>query len=199
MALSILSWLKPRGVVVGGRSLLRIGSSMTKRQSVLSNLLPSSSSSSSSSSSMTTVLSSSYDQSSSFPQNTYALVAFGIAIGGSSINNDDGNNQTTLMAPSDESSGASFISIEMIGAAAKIFRNSSPQQCTLAEALEYAGVPREFAITRVCTSRLTREIGIINAQYGLPQFNLTKDVFKERYKAIFDSIPLSVSIENKHG
>ena len=79
------------------------------------------------------------------------------------------------MAPSDESSGASFISIEMIGAAAKIFRNSSPQQCTLAEALEYAGIPRDYANTEACKLRLTREINIANAQHdGLPQFGTTK-------------------------
>ena len=103
------------------------------------------------------------------------------------------------MAPSDESSVASFISIETNGAAAKIFRNSSPQECTYAEALEYAGVPRELAITGACISRLRKEIGIINAYHDAPQFGSSKDEFKERYKVIFDSIPLSVSIENKHG
>ena len=74
----------------------------------------------------------------------------------------------------------------MIGAAAKIFHNSSPQKCTsYAKALEYAGVLQESMY--------------INEQYGLPQFDSAKDAFKERYKdnAIFDSIPLSVNIENK--
>ena len=196
MVFSMLSsLLKPR-VVVGGGSLLRIGSS-TKKRTVLSILSASSSSLSSSSSSS---LFSSYDQdhsSSSIPRNTYGLAALGLLIG--SINNhDNDNNQTTHMAPSDESNGASFISSEMIGAAAKIFRYASPQQCTYGEALEYAGVPREFAVTGACASRLTRDIGIINAYHGAPLFEDTKDEFKRRYETIFRLIPCTVTIENKH-
>ena len=199
MALSMLSSLvKPRvGTVVDG-SILLIGSSMKKKQPVLSILSASSSSSLSSSSSS---FSSSYDQDSSsslFPRNTYGLAALGMLIIGNSIS-DDNNDQTTYMAPSSDESTASFISSEFITAAAKIFRYSSPQTCSYAEALKYAGVPREFAITGACISRLTREIGIINAYHGAPRFEQNKDELKERYKAIFDSIPLHCIIENKHG
>ena len=127
MALSMLSSLiKPRVGVVVGESLLRIGSSMKKKQPVLSIL------SASSSSSLSSSLSSSYDHSSSsssydhasfsFSPHAYGLAALGMLIGSSSSNNS--NNQTTYMAPSDESSSssssASFISSELIVAAAKI-------------------------------------------------------------------------------
>ena len=198
MALSMLSsLLKPRvGVVVGGRSLLRIGSSMTKRQSVLSNLL---SSSSSSSSSTATVLSSSYDQSSYSSRHTFGLAALGMLIGSSSSNNN--NDRTTHSSPASASasaSAASFISSELIGSAAKIYRYSSPQQCTYGEALEYAGIPRDYANTEACKLRLTRDINIANAHHGAPRFATSREEFKERYKVIFDSIPLSVSIGNKH-
>ena len=115
MIFTMLHLLKPRGgVVVGGGSLLRqIGSSIKKKQHVLSI--------SSSSSLLSLLLSSSYNQSSpsSFPRNTYGLVAFGIVIGSNNKNNDK-NNQTTYMAPSSDGSAASFLSVEMIGTAAKI-------------------------------------------------------------------------------
>ena len=200
MALSMLSWLKPRGVVVG-ESLLRIGSSIKKKQPVLS-IVPLSLSSSSSSSSSSS-FSSSYDQaSSSFSRHTYGLAALGMLIGSSnSSNSSNNNNQTTYMSPSSASaSAASFISSELIGSAAKIYRYSSPQQCTYGEALEYAGIPRDYANTEACKLRLTREINIANAQRdGLPQFGKTKGDYIDRYKIIYDSIPLSVSIANKHG
>ena len=192
MALSMLSSLvKPRvGVVVGGRSLLRIGSSMTKRQSVLSNLLSSSSSSSS------------YDQSSYSSRHTFGLAALGMLIGSSSSNNNN-NDRTTHSSPASASasasaSAASFISSELIGSAAKIYRYSSPQHCTYGEALEYAGIPRDYANTEACKLRLTRDINIANAHHGAPRFATSREEFKERYKVIFDSIPLSVSIGNKH-
>ena len=199
MIFTMLPLLKPRGaVVVGGGSLLRrIGSSIKKKQHVLSIL----SASSSSSSFLSLLLSSLYNQysASSFPRNTYGLVAFGIVIGSNNNGDDDNNNQTTYMALSSDGSAASFLSVGMIGAAATIIRHSVTHQCTYAEALEYAGIPRDHATTTVCASRLRREVGIINAHHGLPQFELSREAFMRRYKAIFDSIPLSVSIANKHG
>ena len=98
---------------------------------------------------------------------------------------------------------ASSISLELIGSAAKIYRYSSPQQCTYEQALEYAGVPsvpRNFAVTEACKLRLMREINIVNAQHGgLPQFERTKEDYINRYKTIHDLIPLSVQIVKKHG
>jgi len=111
------------------------------------------------------------------------LVTFGILIGSSRSNNN--NHQTTNMAPSSDESIASFISPEMIELAAKIFQYSSPQQCIYGEALEYAGVPRNYANTEACKSRLRKEVDVMNVYHGVPRFESTKDEFKNRYETIF--------------
>ena len=121
----------------------------------------------------------------------------GILIDGNSNNDDSNNNQTTYSSPANESV-ASFVSSEFIDAAAKIIQYSSPQQCSYGEALEYVGVPRDYANTVECKSRLRKEIDVINVYHGVPRFKSSKNEFKNRYKTIFRLIPCTVTIENKH-
>ena len=146
----------------GGSLLLLIGSLIKKNKLVLL-IVSSSSSSSPSLMSLISLLSSStllsllIDQAlSSFTKHTYRLVVLGILIGGNSNNDNSNNNQTTHSSLALEGV-ASFVSSELIDAAAKIIQYSSLQQCLYSEALEYVGVPRDYANTEECKSRLRKK------------------------------------------